>query len=273
MSGASLVTMKRIERNGKYASRVVIAAAALLSMVQSLCAQGSAGTQGKSEPRFLVDMPTAGILEKGTFAVDVDFYQEGGVLAGLSAGIFDRLMIGVSYGGSRLLGKENAVMNPMPGVSLRLRILEESVALPALTLGFDSQGKDGYLKDLDRYTVKSPGLYAVVSKNYLLLGYLSLHAGINYSFERADQDKSFNLYAGAEKTLGPVFSILAEYNLAMNDNSGQAIGRGRGYMNLALKWSLAGAVTLGVNFKDILKNSRAGNLVGRTARIEIVADL
>jgi hypothetical protein len=44
-------------------------------------------------------------------------------------------------------------------------------------------------------------------------------------------------------------------------------------MNLALKWSLAGAVTLGVNFKDILKNSRAGNLVGRTARIEIVADL
>jgi hypothetical protein len=273
MSGGSSVTMRRTERNGRCASRATVAAAAFLAIVQSLLAQGSAGTEGKSEPRFLVDMPTAGMLEKGSFAVDVDFYQEGGVQAGLSAGIFQRLMIGVSYGGSRLLGKEDAIMNPMPGVSLRLRLLEESLALPALAVGFDSQGKDGYLKELDRYMVKSPGLFAVASKNYLLLGYLSLHAGINYSFERADDDRSFNIYAGAEKTIGPVFSLLAEYNLAMNDNSGQAIGRGRGYLNLALKWSLAGSVTLGVNFKDILKNSRTGNLVGRTARIEIVADL
>jgi hypothetical protein len=216
-------------------------------------------------------MPTAGMLEKGTFAVDVDFYQEGGVLTGLSAGIFERLAFGVSYGGSRLLGKEDAIMNPMPGVTVKLRVLEESLALPALAIGFDSQGKDGYLKELDRYAVKSPGLYAVVSKNYLLLGYLSLHAGINYSFERADEDRSFNLYAGAEKTIGPIFSLLAEYNLAMNDNSGQAVGRGRGYMNLAVKWSLAGAFTLGVNFKDILNNSRTGSQVSRTVRIEIVA--
>ncbi len=252
-------------------ARVVLTAVVLLLAAAPLAAQGSAGTKGKAEPRFLVDMPTAGMLEKGTFAVDVDFYQEGGVLAALSAGIFERLMFGVSYGGSRLLGREDAVMDPMPGVMIRLRLLEENVALPALAIGFDSQGKDGYLKDLDRYSVKSPGLFAVVSKNYLLLGYLSLHGGINYSFERADDDRSFNVYAGAEKTIGPFLSILAEYNLAMNDNSGQAIGRGRGYLNAALKWSFAGPITLGVNFKDILKNSRAVNQVTRTARIEIVA--
>lgn len=264
-------TMKQADRRGRAVARVAVAAVVILCAAIPLRAQGSAGTKGKAEPRFLVDMPTAGMLGKGTFAVDVDFYQEGGVLTGLSAGIFERLSFGLSYGGSRLLGKEDAIMNPFPGVTIKLRLLEESVAFPALALGFDSQGKDGYLKELDRYTVKSPGLYAVVSKNYLLLGYLSLHAGINYSFERADDDRSFNLYAGAEKTIGPFVSLLAEYNLAMNDNSGQAIGRGRGYMNLALKWSFAGAITLGVNFKDILKNSRTGNLVSRTARIEIVA--
>ena len=269
MSDVNLATMKRVDLRA--VACATVAAMAILCAGSCAFAQGSAGTKGKAEPRFLVDMPTAGMLAKGTFAVDVDFYQEGGVLAGLSAGIFERLMFGLSYGGSRLLGKEDAIMNPFPGVTVRLRLLEESVALPALALGFDSQGKDGYLKDLDRYTVKSPGLYAVVSKNYLLLGYLSLHAGINYSFERADDDRSFNLYAGAEKTIGPFLSLLAEYNCALNDNGGQAIGRGRGYMNLALKWSFAGAITLGVNFKDILKNSRNGNLVGRTARIEIVA--
>ena len=252
--------------------RAVLATAiAALCVANSLYAQGSAGTKGKAEPRFLVDMPTAGMLDKGAFAVDVDFYQEGGVLTALSAGIFERLTFGISYGGSRLLGREDAVMDPLPGVNIKFRVVEESIGFPALAIGFDSQGKDGYLKDLERYTVKSPGLYAVISKNYLLLGYFSLHGGVNYSFEREDGDQSFNVYAGAEKTVGPFLSLLAEYNLAMNDNSGQAIGRGRGYMNLALKWSFAGAITLGVNFKDILKNSRAGNLVDRTARIEIVA--
>jgi hypothetical protein len=271
MFDVSSATMKRTDRREGVVARAAVAAVVILFAVDSVLAQGSAGTKGKAEPRSLVDMPTAGMLDKGTFAVDVDFYQEGGVLTALSAGIFERLTFGVSYGGSRLLGKEDAIMNPLPGMTIKLRLLEESVAFPALAFGFDSQGKDGYLKELDRYTVKSPGLYAVVSKNYLLLGYLSLHTGINYSFERADEDRSFNVYAGAEKTIGPFLSLLAEYNLAMNDNSGRAIGRGRGYMNLALKWSFAGAITLGVNFKDILKNSRTGNLVSRTARIEIVA--
>lgn len=270
MSDVSSAMMTKADCFGGVAGGCVLAAAIVLLAAGPLHAQGSAGTKGKAEPRFLVDMPTAGMLQKGTFAVDVDFYQEGGVLAGLSAGIFERLTFGVSYGGSRLLGREKAIMDPFPGVTVKVRLFDESVAVPALAIGFDSQGRDGYIKDLERYTVKSPGLYAVLSKNYLLLGYLSLHGGINYSFERADDDRSFNVYVGAEKTIGPFFSLLAEYNLAMNDNSGHAIGRGRGYLNAALKWSFAGAVTLGVHFKDILKNSRVGDLVSRTARIEVV---
>lgn len=262
--------MKKADRREGMVVCFALATVVVLSVASPVHAQGSAGTKGKAEPRFLVDMPTAGLLDKGTFAVDVDFYQEGGVLAGLSAGIFERLMFGVTYGGSRLLGRDHAVMDPLPGVNIKLRVLEESVAFPALAVGFDSQGKDGYLEDLERYAVKSPGLFAVVSKNYLLLGYLSLHGGINYSFERGDDDRSFNVYAGVEKTVGPFLSLVAEYNLAMNDNSGRAIGRGRGYLSGAVKWSFAGAVTLGVNFKDILGNSREGNLVGRTARIEVV---
>jgi len=245
----------------------------LVFFASPLQAQGSAGTKGDAEPRFIVDMPTAGMLAKGSFAVDVEFYQEGGVLGTLSAGIFDRLTFGVSYGGSRLLGSQKAIMNPVPGATIKVRLLEESVSLPALALGFDSQGKDGYVRELDRYAVKSPGLYAVASKNYLLAGYFSIHGGVNYSFERLDGDKSFNIYLGAEKTIGPFLSLLAEYNLALNDNSGEAIGKGRGYLNMALKWAFTGGLTLGVNVKDILRNARGVSLVNRTARLEIVSRL
>lgn len=262
--------MKKMREAGRRLGVVLLLCCTLLCP-PLIRAQSSAGTKGKAEPRFIVDMPTAGMLDKGSFAVDIDFYQEGGVMAGLSAGIFERLSFGISYGGSRLLGSGKAVMDPSPGVNMRVRLLEEQLSLPALALGFDSQGRDGYLKELDRYSIKSPGLFAVVSKNYLFAGYLSIHGGINYTFERADDSKGYNVYAGAEKTIGSFLSLLAEYNLALNDNSGSAIGKGRGYLNLALRWSFSGGITLGVNLKDVLRNSREASMVNRTARIEVVS--
>jgi hypothetical protein len=231
-------------------------------------AQGAAGTDGGLEPRFLVDLPTAGMLDKGTIGLDVDFYQEGGVLFGLSAGILDRLSFGISYGGSRLIGASSPEMNELPGVNVRIRVIEESLLLPAIVLGFDSQGKDGYLKDLDRYRIKSPGLFAVASKNYSLMGYFSIHGGANYSFERADDDRDFNVFAGVEKTLGPILSLVAEYSLGMNDNSGKAIGKGRGYLNAGLRIALGSGLTLGVNLKDIIKNGGDITVANRTVRIE-----
>jgi hypothetical protein len=244
----------------------------LLLASTTLLAQGSAGTKGKAEPRYLIDMPTAGMLARGSVAVDLDFYQDGGILMGLSVGVFEGFAIGLSYGGTQLLGSGSPEMNPLPGVLVKGRVLDESTGFPALAIGFDSQGRDGYLDDLERYRVKSPGFFAVVSKNYLVAGYLSLHGGVNYSLEDGDGDRSINVYGGAEKTIGPYFSILGEYNAALNDNGGDAIGKGRGYLNLALKWSFAGGVTLGVYLKDLLGNSREGEgSVNRTARFEVVS--
>lgn len=231
-------------------------------------AQGSAGSSGKLEPRFVVDIPTAGMIDRGSFAVDVDFYQGGGVLFSFSAGIFDRVSLGLSYGGSRLIGGESPVMNETPGFNIKLRVLEESALIPALALGFDTQGRDGYIPPLSRYVIKSPGLYAVASKNYNFLGYLSLHGGTNYTFERADGDRDLNFFAGADKTLGPFISVLLEYNFAINDNGGDALGRGKGYVNAALRISLGGGLTLGINLKDLTKNGSDVTVANRTFRIE-----
>ena len=233
-----------------------------------LQAQGSAGSSGKLEPRFLVDMPTAGMVDKGSYAADIDFYGGGGVLLAFSVGILDRLTAGLSYGGSKLIGGGTPEMNDAPGVSVKVRLLEEGMFLPALAIGFDTQGHDGYIKSLDRYVIKSPGFLAVVSKNYAVLGFLSLHGGVNYALERADGDRNVNAYVGAEKTVGPFVSVLLEYNAGLNDDSGNAVGKGRGYVNAAARISLGGGFTLGVNFKDLTKNGSDVEVADRTVHIE-----
>ena len=240
-----------------------------MSLSPDATAQGSAGTEGILEPRFLVDVPTAGMLAQGSFGLDLDFYQDGGILLGLSAGLLDRLSFGVSYGGTRLVGSDEPIMNPVPGVNIKFRIIEENVALPAIVLGFDSQGRDGYLKDLSRYTIKSPGFYAAASKNYSLLGYLSIHGGVNYCLERADDDRDINAFAGVEKSVGSVVSLLMEYNLGANDSDGKAIGKGRGYLNAGVKCTVGGGLTLGVCLKDLARNSSHDvTVANRTVEIE-----
>jgi|WetSurMetagenome_2_1015567.scaffolds.fasta_scaffold148406_2 hypothetical protein len=245
----------------------------LLAGYEPATAQGSAGSNSTLEPRYVVDMPSAGMLESGQMGIDADFYQEGGMLFAFSYGIFDRLSVGLSYGGSGLIGSGTPVMNDVPGAMIKVRILDESVILPALAVGFDSQGRDGYLKALDRYSIKSPGFYAAVSKNYSMLGYLSLHAGVNYTLERGDGDRDVNGYLGVEKTIGPFVSLTVEYNVGLNDNSSSAIGRGRGYLNSALDISVGGGLTIGVHLKDLTGNARNVKIANRTFRLEFAHPL
>ena len=252
-------------------SRSLLVISLVLIQASRLVAQGSAGTGARVEPRTIVDMPTAGMLAKETYAVDSRFYGNGGLLLGFQAGLFGRLDLGISYGGSGIIGGGEPVMNGAPGFLVKVRILDESVVAPALALGFDSQGYDGYVKELSRYVVKSPGFFGAISKNYDLLGYLSIHGGVNYSLERADGDRDVNFYAGADKSLGSFASLVAEYNLGMNDSDQGASGKGRGYLNAALNFSPASGLTIGFCFKDILKNGRIEEGATRTIRIEFVA--
>ena len=244
----------------------------LACAVRGATAQGSAGTGAEVEPRFVIDMPTAGMLASGALALDVDLYADGGVLAGLSYGIFDRLMLGLSYGGTGLIGSGEAQMDELPGVAARIRVLEESVSLPALAIGFDSQGRDGYVPSRDRYRIKSPGIFAAVSKNYTFAGFLSVHGGGNYSLERSD-DSGVNWFAGLEKSIGGVLSLLVEYNVGLNDNADSSLGKGHGYLGVALRWSVSGGVTLGVYLKDLLENGGEHTVANRSLRLEFVTRL
>jgi len=238
----------------KFSIIILIAA----SFSQFLFAQGTAGDKAKYEYRQLIDMPTAGIMERGSVGITTELLPFGTLIAKVEAGIFDNISIGLSYGGSNIIGSGKPDWYPFPpGVNFRFRVMDESILVPSLTLGFDTQGKGEYFKDEKRFALKAPGIFAAASKNFDMLGYLSLHGTVNYTvLENKDGDNFVNLMIGAEKTLGSSFSFLIEYNFTFNDNSTNLYGDGKGYLNLGVRWSVANGVTAGFDLRDLLENKK-----------------
>lgn len=243
---------------------VVVPCAGVLAQTR-----GTAGDMSVLEPTMIIDRPTAGMLRRADYNISANFYQRGGVLTGVSVGLFDRFSFGISYGGTGIIGPDRIEMNPLPGVKAKLRIVQETTMMPAIAVGFDSQGKEPYLDSLKRYTIKSTGFYAVASKNYELMGHLSLHGGFNYSLENKDGDKDLNLFVGAEKSLGDIFSVLVEYDFAVNDNT-QSVGQGHGYFNLGFRLSAGEGLVIGFDLKNMTKNQRNINIANRVLQIEYV---
>lgn len=245
-----------------------------LLIVIPVHSQGSAGEAAKYEYRFLIDMPTAGILDKGNVGITNDILPFGVLITRLEVGVFDNISFGISYGGSNIIGTGSPKWYKWPGVNFRARIINETTVLPAITLGFDSQGKGQYFSEPGRYAIKSPGFFIAGSKNFELMGYLSFHGLVNYSLEHNDGDGFVNLIGGVEKTLGPNFSILGEYDFGFNDNSSEFFGKGTGYLNVAVKWSVGNGFTIGLELRDILQNKKwAPNAADRGITMEFIQSI
>ncbi|OGU54294.1 MAG: hypothetical protein A2V66_13930 [Ignavibacteria bacterium RBG_13_36_8] len=236
-----------------------------------LFAQGTAGTNAKFEYRSLIDLPSAGVLERGYAGVSVDVLPIGVVISKIEVGVFDNFSFGISYGGANIIGSGKVEWYKLPGVNARLRILDETEATPALTIGFDSQGKGMYIDSLKRYEIKSPGFFVAVAKNFEFLGYLSIHGIINYSLEREDGDKDINLGVGFEKTLGGQVSLVGELDFANNDNTGNSLGEGTGYLNLGVRWSVGEGFTVGLDLRNLIDNKKFNsNKADRAIFVEYV---
>lgn len=221
-----------------------------------IVAQISAGEDAKVEYRYLIDMPTAGILDKGLVSISNDIMPNGVLIARIEAGVFQDISIGISYGGANIIGTGSPDWYKLPAAAFRFKIMKESLNAPSLTLGFDTQGKGNYFDSSSRYQIKSPGLFVSGSKNFALMGYLTLHGCLNYSFESTDGDNFMNLNVGAEKTLGARVSLIGEYNFALNDNNARIYGRGRGYLNIGVRWAPADGFTVGFDLRDLLSNKK-----------------
>ena len=132
------------------------------------------------------------------------------------------------------------------------------MSAPAVSIGFDSQGQGPYIRGekMNRFLNKSRGFYAVVSRNYNLLGNFGLHGGANYSLEDSDGDRDPTFWAGLDKDLGSNFEFACEYDFATNDNENGSITSGKGYLNSSFKIKLNSSFILELNLENILRNTK-----------------
>ena len=252
----------------------------LLPILYNLCL---AQVEQPYPPLNLVSIPTAGTLPRGSFTLESLIIKNGGIVPKLSVGFTDNFNIGVSYGVQNLIGDTKPSMNKTtPEVQIKYRIFDESEKMPALVYGLDTQGRGEFHKQdsilsisgrsdstrtLNRYDQKAWGMYFIFSKNWNLMGNLGMHAGISKSLsENDDGDKDLNVFFGFDKELNRSFSLLVEYDAALNDNLTEddygaikkiTFGKGKGYLNAGVRWAISSNLMLEVNLNDINQNTEA----------------
>ena len=229
-------------------------------------------------PRQLVDCPTAATLPRASFDFKMRTTSDGGLIAHTDIGLHRKFMLGVSYGGERILGEGTPEWQNNVAFSVKYQMISESMLMPAIAIGYDGQGYGHYFPDLKRFMFKSKGFYAVASKGYQTYQWSSgLHAGVNYSLEKeVDKDEDINVFFGADLSLQNNVSLVAEYDMAMNDNRydkasldsiTEHSGKGWGYFNVGLRWIFSERLELGIDLENLFENRADVSTFTRGIRI------
>jgi hypothetical protein len=237
-----------------------------LILLTIICNTALAQIEQPYPPLNLVTIPTAGTLPRGSFTLETLLINNGGVVPRLSVGFTDNFSFGMSFGVQNLIGVNKPSINKTtPEVQIKYRVFDESEKMPALVYGLDTQGRGHYTDTLitpgdtltlNRYDQKAWGMYMVMSKNWNLLGNLGLHGGISKSLsENDDGDNDINIFLGFDKELNRSFSLLVEYDTALNDDGNIEYRKGNGYLNAGIRWAMSANLMLEINFNDINQNT------------------
>jgi len=189
---------------------------------------------------YNVDQPVPVSLAHAEYYVGVRLWGGGGALARFGIGLFDRMTLGVSFGGDSLIGADKPVMYPRPEFFARGAILTEQGFFPDLAVGFESQGYDHYSSD--QYGVYPKGGYVCLGKTVEpTRTYVQL--GVNYW-------RGTSGFVVVNQLLPGSFEFVVEYDLALNDD--RAEYESYGYLNLGLGWTFNEQLRFCVGLRDIL---------------------
>lgn len=244
--------------------------AAFMIFSQPLFAQKYKNRGVEQSPvRNLIFAPTAGTLARGSFDVVLRVYPKGGILAATSIGLSNRVMIGMSYGAEGIISEVEPTWNPRIEFEAKVRIIEEDYYLPAISVGYVSQGYGAYNDSLERYDYKSKGFYGVVSRSFRFYeSSIGGHIGINYSLEHdIDKDEDPTVFFGFDTRFNEKLSFVMEYDIALNDDEATALyGKGKGYLNVGVKWLFSNDLEMEAIFDNLMNNRANINSFGRGLR-------
>ena len=233
--------------------------------------------QSYPPPSSLITLPTAGTLQRGSFALEMRIQKFGGLTSSISVGLTDRFQLGISYGSANLIGDDSLIWYPKPETNLKYLLIDESETSPGISLGIDTQGLGKFNSgdSLMRYDTKALGLFAVASKNWVTpLGNLGWHFGSNYNFvEINDNDKDVNFFMGFDIEFNPELSIMLEYNAALNENNmtskNIAISRG-GYLNAGMRWTFVERLHIEMDFNNLMFDKKKVDYFNREIKITYI---
>jgi hypothetical protein len=226
------------------------------------------GTEERFTPLHILDIPTAAVASRGTATMTLRILSRGGLLSSIYAGVSDRFLLGISFGGSNIIGTGDISWNPRPEVAIKYLMIGETETRPGLAVGFESQGYGSYNNTLNRYQIKALGFYGILSRNFSLAGTFGMHAGVNYSIENKDEDDRLNVFIGADKSINPHLTFLIEYDFARNDNQSlPGFGRDKGYLNIGARITLGDRVGLEFDLRNLLDNRVGAISPSRELRI------
>lgn len=221
-------------------------------------------------PRQLVDCPTAATLPRASFDFEVRTSANGSLVAQTAIGLHKRFMVGMSYGGEKVLGDEKADWYNEMQFMVKYQLIVETLYMPAIAMGYEGQGYGRYFNDFERYMFKSKGFYAVMSKGYRTYKWSSgLHAGVYYSLEdNIDRDDDVSVYLGSDLQLQNDLLLVAEYDLAISDNRDtERSGKGWGYLNVGIRWIFSERLEIGFDMENLLGNRNDTKNPNRGLRI------
>lgn len=207
-----------------------------------------------------ITTPTASVLDRGDYSFGSKFYGDSSMRLTSNIGLFERLTIGFSYGAENFVGNQEPDWYDHIDFKAKFQILKETVNIPALSLGFDSEGHGKWIEDFNRYAVKSPGFYAALGKNDLFLRGSKITFGVNKSAEDEDGDKDINSFITLGQSIGEDLNFTLEYNFAFNDNQNstnefEKYGDGKGYLNFSAGWYIIPDLQFKFSVYDLLENA------------------
>lgn len=206
------------------------------------------------DPRF-IDSFTAYSLPKGVYQVNIDNYLNEGLLLGFNVSVFENFEMGVSFGGNHIIGKDDVDWNPRPELHLKYVFIDWE-KFPHFAVGYNSQGFGGYSGD--GYDIYSKGVFLTCTYGLFSPNFVLTH-GFNYTFEKNENNK-LSAYTGMKIHLGRGFNIVADYDIASNDDRFE---ENNGYLNSGVKWEFDENLYIEFIIRDILETQE----VNRSLRI------
>lgn len=179
----------------------------------------SARAEGAARPPAeLIDIPTAEVVDYGTFWLNFRLHDNGGVASRGVFGVVRRLNFGGSWDIDELIGL-GTIKIRAPQFYLKVRAFDGNRYFPALALGYDGQGYGTFLDSAaataqgtyEGYRHKDRGLYFVLSRE-LFAPDLEFHLGPNIPRlgKETIATSDLRLFFGTSYLYGKTLHIMTE---------------------------------------------------------------